>query len=399
LPKPRSAKIESATARRRLPVRKKPYWVTVSPGIALGYRRNKGAGTWSVRVTDGHGVDWTKRLGLADDFENSDGRNVLTYWEAIDAARALARGQDGGDDSRPITIGEALDAYEADLLRRSGDPYNAIRPKRELSASLLAKPVQLVTAVELRRWRDSLADKGLTASSVNRTRVGLKAALALAASLDERIANTHAWKVGLAALPDANKPRGDVVLADAQVVKLLACAREVDPQFGLFVAVLALGARASQAARLRVADLQPGRLMMPTSKKGRGAKVIRHSPVPIQQSLESLLAEQARGCSNDAPLLTRSDGCPWGHSRSSHKHRILFRAAAARAGLDPDRVTPYSLRHSAIVRMLRRNLPIRLVAALCDTSAAIIERNYAAYIAHHSDELARAALLDRAVLP
>src|SRR3954451_5799056 len=100
LPKPRSAKIESATARRRLSVRKKPYWVTVSPGISLGYRRNKGTGTWSVRVTDGHGVDWTKRLGVADDFENSDGRNVLTYWEAIDAARALARGQNGCDDSR-----------------------------------------------------------------------------------------------------------------------------------------------------------------------------------------------------------------------------------------------------------------------------------------------------------
>src|SRR5262249_8384634 len=52
MPKPRSAKLETPTARRRLEVRKKPYWTTISPGIHLGYRRNAGAGTWSVRVAD-----------------------------------------------------------------------------------------------------------------------------------------------------------------------------------------------------------------------------------------------------------------------------------------------------------------------------------------------------------
>src|SRR2546430_13634731 len=42
LPKPRNAKLESATARRKLALRKKPYYVRLSPGIALGYRRNAG---------------------------------------------------------------------------------------------------------------------------------------------------------------------------------------------------------------------------------------------------------------------------------------------------------------------------------------------------------------------
>jgi integrase len=394
LPKPRAAKLETATARRRLVVRKKPFWFAISPGIGLGYRRNAGAGTWSVRVTDGHGADWIKRLALADDYEPADGSNILTYWQAIDAARGLARRQDGDDGGRPLTVSEALSRYEADLRLRGGDVYNTARVRRTLSASLLAKPVQLVTAIELRRWRDSLVANGLAASSANRTRTGLKAALTLAASLDERVTNARAWRIGLTSLPDANKPRGDVVLADAQVVKLLACAREVDPRFGLFVAVLALGARASQAARLRVCDLQPDRVMMPTSKKGRGTKAIRHYPVPIPATLADALAKQAHGRPADAPLLTRSDGRPWGYGRSSHKQRNLFRAAAASAGLDPDRVTPYSLRHSAIVRMLRRNVPIRLVASLCDTSSTIIEHNYSAFITHHADELARSALLE-----
>ena len=35
----------------------------LSPGVGLGYRRNAGPGTWSVRSTDGHGADWIKRIG------------------------------------------------------------------------------------------------------------------------------------------------------------------------------------------------------------------------------------------------------------------------------------------------------------------------------------------------
>src|SRR5215813_11317802 len=95
LPKPRASSLETATARRRLAVRKKPFWITISPGIALGYRRNASAGTWSVRSTDGHGREWIKRLALTDDLEPADGRSVLTYWQALDLARATARRTSG----------------------------------------------------------------------------------------------------------------------------------------------------------------------------------------------------------------------------------------------------------------------------------------------------------------
>ena len=50
MPKPREAKLETATARRRLEVRKKPFWTTISPGIGLGYRRNTGGGTGAYGV-------------------------------------------------------------------------------------------------------------------------------------------------------------------------------------------------------------------------------------------------------------------------------------------------------------------------------------------------------------
>src|SRR5262245_15572798 len=137
MPKPRNARLESATARRRLAVRKKPYWTTISPGIALGYRRNEGPGTWSVRVADA-GAEWMKRIAVADDLEAANPPNVLTYWQAIDQARALARRQPGEpiDESRPLTVSEALTLYEKDLVARGGSPYNSKHARLHLPASL-----------------------------------------------------------------------------------------------------------------------------------------------------------------------------------------------------------------------------------------------------------------------
>src|SRR5262249_13173222 len=295
------------------------------------------------------------------------------------------------------TVDEAISRYRVDLIARGGDPYNADNARAHLSPAMLARLVSALTANELRKWRNGLLAKGMTASSVNRTRARLKAALNLTARLDhERISNTRAWRVGLEALPDANRAR-DVVLTDAEVLQLIEEARKIDPRAGLYVETLATtGARASQAARLMVADLQVDRVMMPTSRKGRGNKVIKHYPVPIPEGLASALAAEARARPDNAPLLLRPDGEAWGHSKTTHRQRDLFRQVVVAAGLDPRRVTPYALRHSSIVRMLTRNVPVRLVAALHDTSVAIVEKNYSRHIARHGDDLARAALLDAA---
>jgi len=45
------------------------------------------------------------------------------------------------------------------------------------------------------------------------------------------------------------------------------------------------------------------------------------------------------------------------------------------------KVIPYALRHSSIVRGLRKGLPIQQVAKLHNTSVKMIERHYAKYIA------------------
>ena len=115
MPKPRATKLETPTARRKLAVRKKPYWTAISPGIHVGYRRNVGAGTWSVRVADG-GAEWIKRVAVADDLEPASPPAVLTYWQAIDQARALAANSHvTEDDTRKILYENAAGLYHFDL--------------------------------------------------------------------------------------------------------------------------------------------------------------------------------------------------------------------------------------------------------------------------------------------
>ena len=63
----RSTKLETRSARLRLPVAKKPVFVKIGPSVGLGYRRNQTAGTWVARVADGKGGNWTKAIGTADD--------------------------------------------------------------------------------------------------------------------------------------------------------------------------------------------------------------------------------------------------------------------------------------------------------------------------------------------
>ena len=355
MPKPRAAKLETATARRRLEVRKKPFWTTISPGIGLGYRRNAGPGTWSVRSTNSDGAEWIKRIGLADDLEPADGKQVLTYWQAIDMARALARRQPGADDAnRPVTVSEALDRYQRDLDSRGADAQNAKRVRRHLPPTLATKPVALLTMNDLRHWRDGLVSKGVAPATINRTRAGLRAALELAASLDDRITNRNAFRSGLKGLPGGKNARR-VVLPDSDVLRIVHAAYDYDRAFGILIEVLAqTGARISQAARLKCADLQAGRadprLLMPTSYKGRGQKEKQQVPVPITAELAALLAELKGDRPDHAPLLRKSDGSQWLEINKS-EHWNLFRAVAARAGFDPDAY--HELRVAPLVHLPR----------------------------------------------
>ena len=336
-----------------------------------------------------------KKFAIADDFEEADGRSVLDFWQAQKQARLLARGgHDGASDfGKPATVAEALESYEKDLAARGGITSYPRRLRTVLPPAILTKPVALLTAKELSALRDDFG-KGLKPASINRQATALMAALNHAASLDERITNSKAWKNGLKPLPDAHRAR-NVILDDGTVRKIVAEAYHFNEAFGLLIETLATtGARVSQAARLDVADLQSDRLMMPSSAKGRAAKRYNRSPLPIPLGLAGRLASAAEGRPEDAPLLVRPGYGRW----ISTALRQPFSVVANAVGCDTKVVTPNSLRHSSIVRQLINGVPIRVTAAHHDTSIRMIERTYSKHISDHSEALIRRALLDATVL-
>jgi integrase len=328
-------------------------------------------------------------------------KDILTFYEAQDRAKQLARSDDGASsDAAPITVDTALTDYEADLAARNAGLGNARWLRRHLTSVLLAKPVQLLTTRELRKWRHGLLST-IKPASVNRLCNCVCAALELAAQHDERIKNRDAWEVGLAGLPDSQTAR-NIVLPDDKVHAFIAAAYARDGALGLLIDVLAgTGSRPSQVVRLCCADLHDHpskpKLMMPASAKGggrnRAQKRLQKYSVPITVELARRLKQAAAGRAPDAPLLVRADGAAW-PADPSQNYRSDIRAIVASIGEHPDKVTVYTLRHSSIVRMLLRSLPIRLLAALHNTSVGQIEKNYSAHITeHHTDEISRVGLL------
>ena len=114
----KDAKLDTPSARKKLKRRKEPHWRSISPGLAVGYRKLVDGGTWIVRhYTPADGRRY-KALGTADDVvDDGQGKHVLTF------AQAQARARDwfeelttGTKSGHLITVREAGKNY-VDYLR------------------------------------------------------------------------------------------------------------------------------------------------------------------------------------------------------------------------------------------------------------------------------------------
>jgi integrase len=393
----KDANLQSREARERLKVSGKPYYRTIEEGLHLGYRKPKsGAGKWVLRHYVGNQAYRVEVIGAADDFSDADGIAVLNWKQAQQKARErmVSWAHTAAGKTDPLTVAKALERYEADLETRGGDVNNVKRLRVHLSGELGGKFVCEVTSADLKPWRDKLRKKQ-AAGSVNRTANTFRAALNYAADHDSSIKNREAWRVGLKALPDADESR-NVILPESKVLCVVAEAYRESDKFGLLIDVAAVtGARYSQLTRIEVQDLPADgapRILMPSSKKGKSLKKITRRPVSITADLAARLRKAAGDRAAPLPLLVKTSGEPWKKSDQTR----LFRKVAARAGLDPDEVTMYALRHTSIVRQLRANVPIRVVAVHHDTSVQMIEKTYSRHIGDYVDDLTRPTLLDTA---
>lgn len=267
-----------------------------------------------------------------------------------------------------------------------------------------------LTAEDIISWRDQLPDTR-TPSSKNRLIADLRAALNAAATKYRRELPAYIVadiKVGTKALVVTASPRRQL-LSDEQVRRVVDAAYEVDADedFGrLILLAAATGGRFSQITALTIADVQVknARLMMPGSMKGKNRTPGARVPVPVSHDvIEKLLPAMVRRKPSE-PLLLR-----WGYREALRTCRWVkdkrqpWKAAyevleqwakvVQLSGIAEDTVM-YALRHSSIVRMLLKGLPIRVVAALHDTSVEMIEKHYAAFITDMSEELARSVTMN-----
>jgi len=427
LARAKSSVLAVKNQRLKLPIAKKPVFESLGDGISIGYRRNQAAGTWIARRADGKGGSWQRVIGTADDYALEDGKTILSWGQAqaktFEAAKTLGVPEMVTPVTEPLTIAKALDLYDADLQTRGGDVGNAKRLRSHISKKLSERRIASLSAAELRDWRDGLAKKKLAPSSINRTCHAFKAVLNLSADRDESILSRTAWEKGLASLPDANEAR-NIILTDSEVKMIVDKAYAESQEVGLLVEVAATtGSRYSQIAGLMIDDLQDDRdaprLMMPSSKKGKGVKKILRRPIPIPATLAGKLRKAAGKRSGDSALLLKPKRAqtvtekkankPAPPPESWHKsdHYRPFKRAVEAAFTKEDgkavklageyqirEVTIYALRHSSIVRQILANVPVRVVAVMHDTSVQMIEKNYSALLADHSDAIARAAILD-----
>jgi integrase len=427
--------LTTRNARASLPVGL--HWRRIDPETHLGFRKGKRAGVWLVRWRDGKGYRQAP-LGTADDAIKA---GTLSFDAALKAAREhveKARADAAAEAAGPVvTVGAAIERYI--IARDARDSRRAGRTKRSDAASRLrrhvigraasgkrnavaAAPIADValhnlTEKDLARWRDGLPES-LKATTKRRLVNDLKAALNAAHAADrERLPATlpgvikHALRT--IAQEDEAEPvaRDNQILSDAEIARVLKAAREIDAEeewdgdlYRMILVLAATGARFSQVARLRVRDFQPkeARLLIPASRKGRGGEKTHFITVPIGLDVVAALTPIVARRPKEAPLLERwrhvqkPRGVEWFRDRrgawqSSAEIVRPWQAIRERAGL-PDAVA-YSLRHSSIVRGLRANLPIRLVAALHDTSSVMIERHYSRWVTAGLEEMARGAIV------
>ena len=85
--------LKNRTPRNKLPPREAVLPCDQHPGDLLGYRRIEGpAGSWCARVADGQGGNRIVKLGtVADDLVDDNGREIMSYERAADAARKVGQ--------------------------------------------------------------------------------------------------------------------------------------------------------------------------------------------------------------------------------------------------------------------------------------------------------------------
>ncbi len=384
----RNPKLDSRSARAKLVMRDSPYWASLAPGCALGYRKGPKGGVWLAKIVRDTLRQQTT-LGPADDALDPDGVLALSYAQAQAKARDwLTTATRPERPLGPYTVRDAIADY-LDWFRATGRK-SIKETEASVKAFILPKlgdhEVLSLTPAGLRQWHmdittapprlrtrhgkeQNVRETGDDPEAPRRRRATANRILTvLKASLN------HAWREGKIASDGAWRRVTPFREADAARVRYLdreQCRRLVnaspDALRTIVRGALLTGARYSELARMRVADFHrdSGTLLVRTSKAGK----LRH----IELTGEGL--EFMRGITaGRAPeeFLFRRGGAPWG---KSHQQRPLV--DACRAATVSPAASFHILRHTYASLMVMDGVPLMVVARNLDhADTRMVERHY-----------------------
>jgi integrase len=391
--KARDERLDTRTARLKLPIRPEPYWRTIQEGRAIGYRRlpEGKAGTWIARhyvATEGRRY---QSLGSADDLLEADGGETLSFAQAQTKAAAWFQviERAAGRVVEPITVAQAMEAYVTDYIARGGKGERKLR--NTINSHILPehgdRRVADLTLTDIRRWHQRVSaaparlrtkadserqnvriaedTQALRArrATANRVLTVLRAALSLAYR-DNRVPSDDAWR-RIKPFPNVDAPRIRYITDDEAVRLVNACPEDFR---ALVVSALLTGCRYGELMHLRAVDWDAAVGVLHV----REAKAGKPRAVPLGEEAHQHFAALATGRPGTASMLVRADGERWGES---HQHRPL-RAACEVACISPA-ISFHVLRHTFASRLAMRGVPMAVIAAALGNTEAICARHYA----------------------
>lgn len=267
-------------------------------------------------------------------------------------------------ESRTATPGARLDAVPAVPVQAESDERlvemwlhgkspGTRRAYAADAAAFLAhvgKPLRAVTLGDVQGYMDGLA--GLATATVARRINGVKSLLGFAHRLGYLTFN-----VGAAVkAPKIKATLAERIMEEGDVLRLLVL--ESDPRNKALLTLLyAAGLRISEAAGLKVRDMQPRGNAGQITVFGKGGKT---RVILLSVATWRLLAPLAEGCiPDDAVFRSRQGGA--GHLTTVQIHRVV-KVAAARAGLS-EKVSAHWLRHAHATYALQRTKDVALTQA------------------------------------
>lgn len=301
---------------------------------------------------------------------------------AIESIRTKAReGRLDLPKGRKIhrTFAEAADEYLTRLEESGGKNLKPKRMhlRRHLTPYFGSQRVDQLKSFALLTYRKKRRDAGASDATVNREM----------ATLSHLLKSAVRWEwFGRDRLPEIPKEAeasgAIVVLNEKQAAALMKGAmQDQDGRLWLFV-MFGLGAAMRHREILRVRysqiDFDNRRIFIPEAKAGEREQ-------PITATLAAALKRQ-RAMEEDRDGWVFPTLIP-GQSKNGHRTNMArpFSRAVVRAGLDPDKVTPHTMRHTAITRLVKAGVDLPTIQRISGHKTLAMVLRYVHVHGEHID--------------